>query len=329
VYAHGTKPGADAPSFRIALALPKSASAQHPAPLILGANFCGNRTTFAAPALSKPRAGGCSGEGFQPAVIRLLLGMYTMTGPTAEIVRRGYAYATFYPPEIAADDKAAAPADLARIAMALGPDHKDRAPLGVIAAWAAGFSWALDVMEADARIDHAREAVYGHSRDGKAALVAAAWDSRIDTVIAHQPGKGGGTLTRAYAGESVKQITTSYPHWFAPAYAAYADHETDAPVDQHELLALIAPRPMLLGNGWNDVWSDPNGAFRAALGATPVYQLHGAKGLTQTGLGDEHAHGDIDWWIRPGAHGVRKADWAAFLTFLDAKFGRPADHASR
>jgi hypothetical protein len=322
----GSSPGADAPSFRIALALPKNASPQHRVPLILGANFCGNQVTFASMQLSPPAMGGCGdGKGFEASLVRLIFGVYISTGPNAEILNRGYAYATFYATEFAPDDAQAAGEGLARIAAALGPAHADRAPNGVIAAWAAGFSWAVDVLDRDPRLDPRRTTIYGHSRDGKAALVAAAWDPRIDAVMAHQAGKGGSTLTRAYAGESVKQITHTYPHWFSPAYARFADNEAAAPIDQHALIALIAPRPVMLGNGWNDVWSDPNGAYRAAVGATPVYRLFGARGLAQTGLDDEDpAHrGEIDWWIRPYAHGVRKADWEHFLAFLDQWMGDP------
>jgi hypothetical protein len=122
----------------------------------------------------------------------------------------------------------------------------------------------------------------------------------------------------------VKQITASYPHWFAPGYAGYADNEAASPVDQHQLIALVAPRPVLLGNGWKDVWSDPNGSFRAAQGADPVYKLMGAKGLTQLGMQDEKTKGEIDFFIRSGGHGVRVTDWDYMLGWLDRWFGQRA-----
>jgi hypothetical protein len=155
-------------------------------------------------------------------------------------------------------------------------------------------------------------------------------------VIPLQAGKGGATLTRAYAGESVKQITKSYPHWFAPEYARYADHEADIPVDQHQLIAMVAPRPVMLGNGWKDVWSDPNGAYRAAVGADPVYELMGKHGLAQTGMRDSPEikgapsnkdrgeMGELEWFIRPGGHGVRVTDWDEMLAFCDRWIG-PAE----
>lgn len=303
--------GPDAVTYMVALALPKGASPEHPAPLLVQENFCGTAGVMGSDKLS---GGGCLNTGFEARIIRLIFGQYLLEGPNEAILRRGYAYASFFPGEFAADNEERAPVDLARFARFLPPA---RAPQGVIAVWAAGFGWTLDVLENDPRIDASRTAVWGHSRQGKAALLAAAFDPRIDAVMPMQSGKGGATLTRSYAGESVKQITKSYPHWFSPAYAAYSDRETAIPVDQHHLLALIAPRPVLLGNSWKDVWSDPNGVFRAALGADPVYRLLGAKGLMQTSLRDARQRGDIDFFIRPGGHGVHKADWDYMLNWLD------------
>ncbi|MEL7488985.1 MAG: hypothetical protein AAGJ87_17460 [Pseudomonadota bacterium] len=139
-------------------------------------------------------------------------------------------------------------------------------------------------------------------------------------MIAHQSGTGGASLNRRKKGESVKAITSSYPHWFSRVYASYAGREEEMPVDQHHLIALVAPRPVLLGNARRDVWSDPNGAFRAAIGADPVYELLGAEGLDQPRLNAFNPAADVAFWIRPGTHGVVKEDWPAFLTFLDAHF---------
>ncbi len=94
-------------------------------------------------------------------------------------------------------------------------------------------------------------------------------------------------------------------------------------MDQHQLIAMMAPRPVLLGNGWRDVWSDPNGSFRAALGAEPVYKLMGVDGLTQTGIGDTKHRGEIDFYMRPGAHGIRVIDWDYFLDWLDRWLAKP------
>lgn len=314
--------GADAPSFRLALALPKTAKAGQPAPLLLTENFCGNPTTAAAPGLSAPRAAGvCTNKGFRARLVRFIFGAYAAEEPGAQIVGHGYAYATLFASELVGDNPIDAPEDLKRFAKLTAPG---REPQGAIAVWAAAFSWSLDVLDADPRIDPNRTAVYGHSRHGKAALIATAFDPRIEALIAHQSGKGGATLTRSYAGESVKEITDAYPHWFSPRFASYGDRETRAPIDQHQLLALVAPRPVLLGNGWNDVWSDPTGSFRAAQGASPAWRLYGAEGLVQAGMRDKRPMGqgpagDISFYLRTGAHGQRKQDWATFLDWLDRR----------
>jgi len=179
----------------------------------------------------------------------------------------------------------------------------------------------VDVLEDDARIDQSAIITWGHSRYGKSALVAAAFDDRIDGVISHQSGTGGASLNRGKKGESVKAITASYPHWFANRYASFGGREEEMTIDQHHLLALIAPRPVLLGNARRDVWSDPNGAFRAAMGADPVYELAGSAGLDQKRLDAWNPDADLAFWIRAGTHGVVKEDWPAFLEFLDAHFG--------
>ena len=318
--------GEDAPRYRIALALPRRARADAPVPLILEENFCGNPGTMDSKLLSPPKASwSCDNHGPIGAVIRLIFGKYITHGPDREILERGYAYATLFPSELVDDGAKTAQAGLERFAKLLPPG---RQPTGALAVWAATFGYSLDVLDKDRRIDASRTAAFGHSRHAKAALVAAAVDPRIEGVIAHQSGKGGGTLTRSHAGESVAQITKSYPYWFSPTYAAYADKEGEIPIDQHQLIALIAPRPVLLGNGWKDVWSDPNGSYRAAIGAQPVYRLLGAKGLMQTAIGDAKQRGEIDFYMRPGAHGIRVIDWDYFLDWLD-KWLKPAAQASR
>jgi hypothetical protein len=301
--------------FRMAVAWPKGASADNPVPVIIWENFCGNIGAMGAEALSEPfNAVSCRNEGMMSAMIRLIFGKYIIEAPVEQITSRGYALATIFPGEVVADSADGAPLGLARFEGLL---PEARRPSGAIAVWATEFAWAIDVLDQDPRLDASRTAAFGHSRQGKAALLAAAFDPRIEVVLPLQSGKGGATLTRSYAGESVKQITDSYGFWFAPAYAAYADREAEIPVDQHQLLALVAPRPVMLGNGWKDVWSDPNGSFRAALGADPVYRLFGADGLRQATMQAKEPHGELDWFIREGGHGIRAKDWDAMLDFCD------------
>jgi dienelactone hydrolase len=189
---------------------------------------------------------------------------------------------------------------------------------GALVVWANLFSKAYDVLSVDPRFDAKKIVAWGHSRYGKASLLAGALDPRFAAVIAHQSGRGGASLTRSIAGESLAQITSSYGFWFTPGYA----RGVPADVDQHQLIALNAPRPVLLGTGRGDSWSDPAGAFKAAQGADPAYRLLGSPGFNATGLSDYRPEDGLVWWSRPLGHGVTTADWRAFLEFLDTHLDR-------
>jgi hypothetical protein len=297
---------------RLATVLPTAADG--PVPVIVLQMFCGNR-----PALGwqegvsgNANAPNCEPGGFASFLTRQIFGRHIMEPPVADILAHGYALAFVYPGDVVPDRAEAARNALDR----LSPD----AETGAIAAWAWVYSRVVDVLYRDDRFDNDRIAVWGHSRNGKSALLAGVFDERIDLVIAHQAGTGGTTLTRSGDGESVAQITDSYPHWFSDRYASYAGREEDIPVDQHQLIALLAPRPLLIGGAWRDQWSDPDGSFRAARGADPVYALYGSEGLTRDRLGDFDPQADLALFMRRGLHGVNAADWENFLAFLDAHF---------
>lgn len=235
-------------------------------------------------------------------------GRYITTPPIKDILASGFGLAIIYPPEVVPDS--AEPA-LQRLSALTRPSG---APARAIGVWAAHYSAAAKLLKSSG---HAGSVVaYGHSRYGKAALVAAAFYDNIDSVIAHQSGTGGASLNRDKPGESVAQITKSYPHWFADSYSSMAPNI----IDQHMLLALIAPRPVLLGNARRDVWSDPEGAFRAASAASEIYSLYGETGLAAKSLSDFRTQDTIAFWIRPGTHGVVKEDWPAFLQFSQSHF---------
>ncbi|NWG72597.1 MAG: alpha/beta hydrolase [Parvularculaceae bacterium] len=298
--------------FLMSVATPKDAKG--PVPVILMETFCPRWSTLPDPGVTRPE-GAEDRKGFALSVETYVFGQYICTPPVEEIVARGYAIATIFPSEFAPDRRLEGLAELRRLSAGYA-DETTR--WGAIAAWAFAYSRMVDALETDPR--YAAMIAFGHSRYAKSALLAAAFDARIDGVVAHQSGTGGASLNRDKPGESVASITATYPHWFARAYAAHAGREGDMPVDQHHLLALIAPRPVLLGNARRDVWSDPNGAFRAAQGADPVYELLGARGLTVERLDAFDPEAELAFWIRPGTHGVVKEDWPAFLRFLDAHF---------
>ncbi|PHS22685.1 MAG: alpha/beta hydrolase, partial [Robiginitomaculum sp.] len=197
-------------------------------------------------------------------------------------------------------------------------DQPEATRTHAIMAWAAEYSLLSYYLKSQEGFS--KTIAYGHSRFAKAALVAGAFDPTIDAVVAHQSGTGGASLSRDKTGEGLDSISENYPHWFLPKFATYAQNKAALPLDQHFLLALMAPRPMFLGNARRDVWSDPNGAFRAAEAASAAYGLYGQEGLHQKTLKDFDPTADIAFWLRPGTHGVVKEDWPAFLEFLDAHF---------
>lgn len=286
-----------------------------PAPVIIMQMFCGNRAALAdredVAAPLSPYAPDCS-DSWQMIPIRMIFGEHIAEPPLEQILARGYAVALVYPGDIVPDQPAAGAEALSRLV----PDETS----GAIIAWAWVYSRVIDILDADDRFDDQRTAVWGHSRNGKSALLVAAFDDRVDLVIAHQAGTGGTTLNRSHAGESIGQITEGYPHWFAATYAAYDGREHAMPIDQHQLIGLMAPRPILIGAAWRDQWSDPQGSFRAAEGANPVYRLYGSAGLRQPDLGSFDPAADIALFMRPGLHGVNGRDWDHFLAFLDAHF---------
>ncbi len=315
--------GSNRRRFHMLVAAPKGVAR---APMIIMELFCsprgaveGRPSSIFEDASALP--GPCRSHNLDP-VLTVILGR-RISGPDfAQLAKRGYAVALFYPGEVVPDDPGLAPPALA----ALQPDVPADKRAGAIAVWAALFSKAYDVLSVDPRFDAGKMVAWGHSRHGKGSLLAGALDPRFAAVIAHQSGRGGASLTRSIAGESLTQITDSYGFWFTAAYA----RGVPADIDQHQLIALNAPHPVLLGTGAADTWSDPAGAYKAARGADPVYRLLGAPGFTAQTLRDFKPADGVVWWSRPLGHGVTTADWRAFLEFLDAhlksgSWGHPSE----
>jgi len=301
----------------LALITPNDADA--PSPVILIPSDCGLQAQLKRPGLPpnrNPVPSYCTPSGsWLEAYASSFFGEYVVSPPIEQILRRGYAVAAWHESDIAPDRSSLH--DDTLLSLGLDPTEQDRP--GVISVWAWMMSRVADALLLDPRIDGERLSVMGHSRRAKAALLAGARDERFNAIIAHQSGTGGASLHRDHLGEPVSAITQNYPHWFAPAYADYAERVEELPLDAHHLLALIAPRRVLLGNSWRDVWSDPAGAWRAAEAASPVWSLYGVDGLNQTRLDDMDVSGRLAYHIRPATHGVRAEDWDAFLAFLDAQ----------
>jgi dienelactone hydrolase len=231
---------------------------------------------------------------------------------TDEIARRfvqaGYAVARFNRTELAPDENAAREPARAPRSGGLYSAYPGTT-FGALAAWAWGYHRAVDALRTVPFVDAERIAVTGHSRGGKAALLAGATDTRIAVVNDNAGGTGGAALFRHKASdaESLAQITETFPTWFGPQLAAYAEREAELPTDQHALLAAVAPRGLLLTYALDDRWSNPEGMVLSAQAAREVYRMLDAEDR-------------IAYHLRPGEHRHDPDDWTALRAFLEFRW---------
>jgi hypothetical protein len=222
--------------------------------------------------------------------------------PLEKIVARGYAVATVCYEEFAPDN---------RDAPIYQTDYRG------ISLWAWGMSRVVDALEQQG--NKGPFIALGHSRVGKAALVAGMRDARFSVVIANQSGCGGAAPSRGTVGESVERINTVFPHWFADSFKKYNTQTDQLPFDQHCLIATLAPRPVLLTCAEDDTWANPVGQFEVLKAAHPAYLAHAGDGLTSQTMPSLNAlsEGRLGYWIRPGGHAMSPDDWATYLTYAD------------
>lgn len=287
------------------------------APLIIASTFCANHNVFPEYELEKPAVYPilCDNTDTTP-LKHFILGKYIESAPVEDLLDHGIALAVFYTGSVVPDNDTFAPDALE----ALGT-LTQKPVTGIIASWAWGYTQVMHALEVDPRIDESKIALYGHSRDGKAALLAGAFDESVDMVIAHQSGTGGAKPAQRDVGEPVSDMMKNYPYWFDHQFSTYAGREEELPVDQHFLIGMMAPRPLLLTGARQDKWADPKGSFMAMRDASFVYNLYtDTNSFTAKTLTDFVPTDPLAFYMRPLNHGVRESDWEAFIEFFISQF---------
>ncbi|HEV8060482.1 MAG TPA: acetylxylan esterase [Gemmataceae bacterium] len=305
------------PPIHLLLLVPNGRA--EPPPVFLGLNFCGNHALVADPGVHLPTVwmyekhpgvenhrATEAGRGGQVDVWAL-----------EQSIDRGYAVATIYCGDIDPDRpdiREGIQPHLRKPGQVSGPHD-----WGTIAAWAWGLQRAVDYLLTLKEVDGRRIAVVGHSRLGKAAMLAGAFDERIALVIPLQAGCGGTAPSRGKVGESVKQINDHFPHWFDGAFKEFNTQPEKLPFDQNCLVALAAPRPVLFANAVEDQWANPEGQFQVLRAADPAYRFLGADGLDAEQMPEpgKLIASTLGYYIRPGVHSMTRGDWKIFLDFAD------------
>ena len=245
--------------------------------------------------------------------------------PVEELIARGYGIAAVQVRQLAPD----APEDFRSGVISLFEGAKADRPgnaWGTLAAWAWGARRVMDFFTTQPAIDATRVAVVGHSRGGKAALWAGATDERFALTISNASGCGGAALSRRRFGETVARLNERYPHWFCRNFQNFNDREDDLPVDQHMLIALMAPRAVYVASADEDLWADPKGEFLALAHASPAFAVFGRRGLAPEAMPppDQPRHADRQGYhIRSGSHDLTLTDWRHFLDYADRLWPRP------
>jgi hypothetical protein len=301
--------------MQLLMVLPKSKSR---VPLFMGYNFGGNQTTTSDTAVTLTRSWVDNHyQGTQDnRATAASRGSAAHRWPFEEIISRGYGVATIHYGDVDPDFDDGFKNGVHQLMGTVA----DSTSWGSVAAWAWGMSRVMDYLQTVDEIDPRRVIAFGHSRQGKAALWAGATDERFAMVVSNESGCGGAAISRRQFGETVERINSNFPHWFAGNFKKYNRNESMLPVDQHQLLALIAPRPLYVASAEEDQWADPRGEFLACVAASPVYEIHGVRGLSTTHMPQINMpvmRGKIGYHIRDGKHDVTLFDWIQYMNFAD------------
>lgn len=293
-------------------------------PVFLGLNFLGNQSIYNDPAVPVTTRYTVNGSGVvNNHATETSRGVSAAQWQVDTLLAHGYGLASFFCGDAEEDfPEGWKQGFRSKLQQALHIAPQEWGALGV---WAWALTQAMDYLQQDPQVNAKQVCLIGHSRLGKAALWAGASDLRFAVVYSNESGEGGAALARRWYGETVGIINTKFPHWFCSKYKEYNDRVNDLPVDQHMLLALIAPRPLYVASAEGDQWSDPRGEFLSAWHASAVYALMGKKGIPSDSMPPLHqpVGSTVRYHIRAGKHDVTLYDWQQYIAFAD-KYCSPA-----
>lgn len=307
----------EGPRVDVLVYLPKDANG--PSPILLNLSFSPNNYAVSDPGVKEghrwnPQTKTMEATPALPTNGRGMMRM-GMDETIKTFLKEGFGFATLCYTDITPDFQDNAELGVRGLYKMEGPDS-----WGSISCWAWGVSNVMDYFEKDPDIDAKRVALTGCSRLGKTTMWTGAREQRIAVVMASCSGEGGAAISRRWYGETVAHLTapTRYPYQFAPNYAKWGPDVTKMPVDANLLVALIAPRPLLLQTGSTDTWSDAKGEFCAAVEAGPVYKLLGKQDLGTDVMPapDQPIYNTLGYVMHEGGHGVMPQDWKYYLEFM-------------
>jgi (4-O-methyl)-D-glucuronate---lignin esterase len=305
-------------------------------PCLLGLNFAGNHAVIDDPGIALTTAWILEGYSEERGQATWQdRGRESDAWDLVQCVERGYCVATVFYGEIVPDRVDLAEARLTAVIGELDPSRAGTVRAGndvgglALRAWA--LSRAFDVLAQEPRISSSRIGVFGHSRNGMAAMIAGVFDERMALIIPHHAGNGATAPCRLPAQstvpgpdgkppvETVEFASRTFPHWWCPNFQYFGEHVDQLPFDQHSFISLCVPRPILVPTATEDLWANPSGQFEMIKAADPVYKLVTGEGLYQqvTPTVGQVLKSRLGYFIREGKHRVTKEDWTAWLDYAD------------